>query len=64
MGADSLAENTPNFPEFICTILSEQLKLKSFDEKRLHLASVSSDRSPCLALRDIYFGTKNGTTVD
>jgi hypothetical protein len=34
MGADSLAENSPNTPEFICP------KFLDFNEKRLHRASV------------------------
>ena len=34
MGADSLAENTPNAPEFI------SLKVQDFNEKRLHWASI------------------------
>ena len=36
MGADSLAENTPNAPKFICP----SPKVWDFDEKRLHWASV------------------------
>ena len=36
MGADSLAENTPNAPEFICP----SPKVLNFQEKRLHWASV------------------------
>ena len=36
MGADSLAENTPNTPEFICP----SPKVLDFNEKRLHWASV------------------------
>jgi len=40
MGADSLAENTPNVPEFICP----SLKNVDFNEKRLHWASVVRGR--------------------
>jgi hypothetical protein len=36
MGADSLAENTPNAPEFICP----SPKVLDFNEKRLYWASV------------------------
>ena len=34
MGSDSLAENTPNAPKFICP------KVWDFDEKRLHWVSL------------------------
>ena len=37
MGADSLAENTPNAPEFICP------KVLDFNEKRLHWVFVVRD---------------------
>ena len=36
MGADSLAENTPNAQKFICP----SSKVLGFNEKRLHWASV------------------------
>ena len=36
MGADKLAENTPNAPKLICP----SQKVWNFDEKRLHWASV------------------------
>ena len=36
MGADSLAEKTPNAPEFVC----QNPKVLGFNEKRLHRASV------------------------
>ena len=39
MGADSSVENTPNAPEFICTICLPKPK-SSFNEKRLHWVSV------------------------
>ena len=36
MGADSLAKNSPNAPEFVCP----SSKVLNFNEKRLHWASV------------------------
>jgi hypothetical protein len=39
MGAGSSVENTPNAPEFICTICLPKPK-SYFNEKRLHWASV------------------------
>ena len=36
MGADKLAENTPNAPKLICP----SPKVWDFDEKRIHCASV------------------------
>ena len=42
MGADSLAENTSNAPEFICPNCLPKPKFLDFNEKRLHWASVVS----------------------
>ena len=39
MGADSLAGNTPNAPEFVCP----NPKVLDFNEKRFHWASVVCD---------------------
>ena len=43
MGADSLAENTPNAPEFICPICLPKPKSSEFPQKRASLGF----RSPC-----------------
>ena len=40
MGADSLAENTPNAPKFICPICPPSPKVLDFNEKRLHWAPI------------------------
>ena len=40
MGADKLAENTPNDPKFICLNCLPRPKVWDFDEKRLHWAPV------------------------
>ena len=38
--ADSLTENTPNAPEFICQFVCPSPKVLDFNEKRLHMATV------------------------
>ena len=40
MGADKLAENTPNAPKFICPICLPKTKSLDFNEKRLYPMSV------------------------
>jgi hypothetical protein len=46
MGADSLAENTPNIPEFICS----SPKVLDFNEKRLYWASVVRVKNDLLSV--------------
>ena len=46
MGADSLAENTPNDPEFICPICLPKPKSSAFQSKKASLGV----RSPYLQL--------------
>ena len=43
LGADSLAKNTLNAPEFICPICLPNPKVLDFNEKRFHWASVVRD---------------------
>ena len=43
MGADKLAENTPNAPKLICPIVCPSPKVWDFNEKRLHWVSVVRD---------------------
>ena len=50
MGADSLAENTPNAPEFICPICLPNPKSFGFQWKKASLGVPS----PCLR-RNFYF---------
>ena len=53
MGADSLAKNTPNNPEFICP----SPKVLDFNEKRLHWA--------CGVLNhEIAFKSRNSKTME
>ena len=40
MGADKLAENTPNTPKYIAHFVCSSQKVCDFHEKRLHRASV------------------------
>ena len=44
MGADKLAENTPNAPEYTCPICVLKPKGLDFNEKRLHWAFVVRGR--------------------
>ena len=52
MGADSLAENTPNAPEFICPTCLPKPKVLDINEKGLHWASVVRDYG-CLKLQEL-----------
>jgi hypothetical protein len=46
LDADSLAENIPKAPEFICPICLPEPKVLDFNEKRFHWASVVRALTP------------------
>ena len=54
MGADSLAENTPNAPEFICPICLPKHKSSEFQWKKASLGV----RSPLVGTSPTKLGTQ------
>jgi hypothetical protein len=52
MGTESLAENTPNAPEFICPIACPSPKVLDFNEKRRHWVSVVREEEEYLRRKE------------